>query len=120
MDNGESKRREKRTEASCEVVARFAGHAEYITVVLNDSGPLGLRFILPARLTKPGDLLEVKMHVDKIEVEFKAKVAWTLMFSPAVGNITISDVGVEFYDLTAEDKELLSKIIEKVGHSPQA
>ncbi len=113
MDNGETKRRGKRLEVSYEIKVRSTGHTDYVTVVIKDISCSGVRAIISGRLIKAGELLEVKMCINNREIQCKGKVTWVLMLRPSLGNITVFDVGVEFYDMNVEDKEFLNKLVEK-------
>ena len=112
MAGGENKRREKRKDFLCEVQARFAGQNNYTALAVKDISALGLRVIV-ARLVKAGNSLEIKMCIHGRDIQCKGKVIWALLLRPGLGSISSFDVGVEFYEMDAEDREFLEKLTEK-------
>ena len=112
MDGEEIKRKAKRIDFLCEVKIRFAGQNNYIALAVKDISVLGLRVII-ARLLKPGDSLEIKMGINGRDIQCAGKVAWALLLRPCLGSISSFDVGVEFYEMKAEDRVFLEKLIEQ-------
>jgi len=113
MNNDKNKRKAKRKDFFCETKVRFAGQAGYTTVTIKDISVLGLRVVIAGRFIKPGDILEIKTCINDREIQCKGKVTWVLMLRPSLGKISVFDVGVEFFEMTAADREFLEKLIEK-------
>jgi PilZ domain len=109
MDSGEAKRKAKRKEVAYEIKVRFGGQVSYAIVVVKDISALGMRVIVP-RLIKAGEALEISMLINGRNIQCKGKVAWALLLRPAMGNIPSFDVGIEFEDMPAGDKEFLEKL----------
>ena len=112
MDGGESKKRAKRKDFPYEIKVRFPGQDNYTAVAVKDISASGMRVII-VRLLKPGDSFEIKMCIDGRDMQCKGKVAWALLLRPGFGRINSFDVGVEFCEMDAEDREFLEKLTEK-------
>jgi hypothetical protein len=113
MADDEAKRRAKRKDFSCEIKARFEGQPDYTSVVFKNISSLGLRAVISGRLVKAGDFLDLAMCLDGKDIRCKGKVSWVLMLRPGLGNINVLDVGIEFCEINAEDKEFLEKLTGK-------
>jgi hypothetical protein len=112
MNNDKNKRKAKRKDFFCETKVRFAGQDNYTAVTIRDISVLGLRVVIAGRFVKPGDILEIKMHINDRDIQCKGKVTWVLMLRPSLGNINVLDTGVEFFEITAADQEFLKKLTE--------
>ncbi len=115
MDNDRIKRKTKRIDFSYEIKVRFAGQVDYTSLSLKDISGFGLRVVIPGRLVKRGEPLEINMCINGREIQCKGKVAWSLMLRPGLGKINIFDMGVEFYEINVEDREFLEKLTGKAG-----
>lgn len=113
MENDANKRRARRVELPCEAKVCFFGQAEYLAIVVKDISVSGMRAVVPARPVKTGDLIEIKLRIKGRDMECRGKVSWALMLRPGLGNIGITDVGIEFMNLGIEDREFLEKTIEQ-------
>jgi hypothetical protein len=112
MDSDRIKRKSKRIELSYEVKVRFACQDNYTSIAIKDISGTGLKAVIPLRLVKPGDPLEINMCFKGREIQCKGKVVWSLMLGPALGAMNIFYAGVEFCEMKAEDREFLEKQIE--------
>ena len=110
MDDGKFQRKAKRVDFSSEIKIRFEGQANYMSLVIKDISGFGLRAIIAGRLIKTGDRLEIKMRIKDRDIYCRGKIAWALMLRPSLGNINVLDVGVEFCEIKADDREFLEKI----------
>ena len=110
MDNDKIQRKVKRIDFSTEIKIRFEGQTSDMSLVIKDISGFGLRAIIAGRLIKTGDCLEIKMCINGRDIYCKGKIVWALMMRPSLGNISVLDVGVEFYEINAEDREFLEKI----------
>jgi hypothetical protein len=112
MDGGEIKRRAKRKDVLYEIKVRFAGQENYTTLAVKDISAFGLR-VLVSRLVKVGDSLEIKMCLDGRDIQVKGKVVWALLLRPCLGSISSFDVGIEFNEMSQEDRGFLVRLTEK-------
>jgi hypothetical protein len=109
MDEQGSKRKGKRKEISAEIQVRFFGQDNYTTVVTQDISTTGIR-VITTRLLKVGDFLDIHMRINGQDIQCKGKVAWVLLLRPGLGSISSFDMGLEFCDLKAGDKEFLGQL----------
>jgi hypothetical protein len=110
MDNGKIQRKSKRIDFSHEIKIRFAGQADYTSIAIKDISGFGLRAVVPGRLVKTGDPLEISMCINGREIQCKGKVVWCLMLIPSLAKINIFSVGVEFSEINAEDRDFLERL----------
>ncbi|MBU0548106.1 MAG: PilZ domain-containing protein [Candidatus Omnitrophica bacterium] len=111
MDGGENKRRAKRKDLPCALKVRFAGQDNYTNLAVKNVSALGLRVIV-VRLIKAGDYLEIKLRINGRDIQCKCKVVWALLLSFCLGNLSSFDVGLEFHEISTEDREFLAKLTE--------
>jgi len=111
MDKGENKRRAKRKDLSCELKVRFAGQGNYTTLAVKNVSALGLRVIV-VRLIKAGDALDIKLCINGRDIQCSGKVVWVLLLSLCSGSLSSFDVGLEFHEISTEDREFLAKLTE--------
>ncbi|PIQ87873.1 MAG: hypothetical protein COV73_01830 [Candidatus Omnitrophica bacterium CG11_big_fil_rev_8_21_14_0_20_43_6] len=111
MDGEEIKRRSKRKDFLGDVKVRFVGQPDYTTLAVKDISASGIRVISP-RLGEAGDSLEIKMNISGRDIQCKGKVIWVLLLRPCLGNIASFDMGLEFYELKAQDRVFLEKLTE--------
>ncbi|MDD5252703.1 MAG: PilZ domain-containing protein [Candidatus Omnitrophica bacterium] len=111
MDGGEVNRKAKRKDFSCEIKVRFPGQDTYTILAVKDISASGARVII-TRLVKPKDSFEIKMCINGRDIQCKGKVAWALLLRPGFGRINSFDAGVEFLELSPEDRAFLAKLTE--------
>ncbi len=111
MDNSRNKRRAKRLDFPCEARICFLGQPEYVGIVVKDISASGIRIVVPARPVKIDEPVDIKLRLKGRDIECRGKVSWALMLRPGLGNVSITDVGIEFINLGIEDREFLEKII---------
>jgi|GEM_PF-1022143 len=112
MNGGEINRKAKRKDFPYEIKARFAGQDNYTALAVKDISALGMRVII-VRLVKPGDSFEIKMCINGRDIQCKGRVAWALLLRPGFGRINSFDAGVEFFEMSVEDREFLAKLTEQ-------
>ncbi len=115
MGNDKAKRKSKRIEVSYDIKVRLVGLSDFISVVVKDISATGARIIISGRVVQVGQPVEARMSINNRDIQCNGKVVWALMMRPSLGNVTITDVGIEFQDMKEEDKKFLSEL---VGEEP--
>ncbi|MDD5128515.1 MAG: PilZ domain-containing protein [Candidatus Omnitrophica bacterium] len=112
MNGGEVNRKAKRKDFSCEIKVRFPGQDSYTVLAVKDISASGARVII-TRLVKPGDSFEIRMCINGRDIQCRGKVAWALLLRPGFGRINSFDAGVEFFEISPQDKDFLAKLTEQ-------
>ena len=109
MDN-DNLRKLKRADFSGETRVHISGEEKDVSVSIKDISPKGIRILLGGRILQIGTPLDIKMNINKRDIQCKGKIAWLLAIRPGLGNISIFDVGVEFTEINPQDQEFLEKL----------
>ncbi len=101
---------------SGDIRVHILGEEKDISASIKDIGPKGIRLLIGGRILKIGTPLDIKMNIDKRDIQCKGKIAWLLAIRPGLGNISIFDVGVEFTEINPQDQEFLEQVVWRINY----
>ncbi len=108
----ENKRRFRRVDFSIDVKLLLSESGREVNVKTHDVSENGLRLIIPSPPPKLGSYLKGFLSLEGKKMQ-EGKVCWVMAIRPALQNIPLFDVGVEFVRIDSSDKEFLKRLIDK-------
>lgn len=114
MWDGLDNRKFPRVKTKCETVIKTKDKEKSVSTVTQNIGAGGICIIFEEPLKK-ADIVDIKLDLgDNLpEIECKGKVVWVIKSKILYKNSTKYDVGIEFIDISEEDRLRVKEMVEE-------
>lgn len=112
--NGTERRHFIRADFSCKVIIE-APHERVFNIHTENIGAGGIRVFLGEKLDV-SSLVGLEIYIGQQPIACKGRIVWVIdQPFPPCDKASLYDTGIEFYDITPQDKNIIGNIVKTMG-----